>query len=330
MKSFRYFVLIIFFNFSALVICDNSNLIVVEDLQIENSTQLGIEHDYTLCTKLAWNDKCVHDHRAKKCLNHGVWSKTSHGLKSMCICLVDYSGRTCNISNAAKNVSLNYEKILNECFLLDLYAQDEVTATGYVLHFSQGKNASYDKLLVKLVGDLWKELSPEAGYLKNFDYNSIFNDKANAGYTIEKLRFYNRYFNRVFDRNFSRLRKVLKALKISFKKSSSYKEMRSNANLFVENWLASNNSFKVFDSNGQKVKNETKTTLSLLSKINGNFDRKKDYNLKSLNLIQHSMITQWDLMIDYGFWYLTNALTYPTYRAKHFKGMKKQKVQIEK
>ena len=229
------------------------------------------------------------------CMNNGT-----KDVFSACICLIGFSGPTCEQTVDA-HVTYMYQRVLNASFSLDYYVKNvwdsSVAPVQYVLHFPNGKQVGYDQLLTGLVAALWSEISPEAFFLSVYDYNAAQNASS-----LQKITLYTKYVYSGFNGLFARLRKVLTQLRASFTKSSCYKEIRLNANAFMSDWLkANNNSYRVTASAGVNVKNELNSALGLLSKHEGPMG----------DALHKSMAKQWDMVVDYGFWHLTNTLTYP-------------------
>lgn len=211
-----------------------------------------------------------------------------------CICLVDFTGETCETKLESNET--NYEKILNHSFCVETYINQT---------FSNG-TVSYDELLVTLLDEIWGEISPLEEFLHNFEYESLFN-----GSNAQMVKLYAKQSMLEFQAKFELYEQVLDSLIDYFNTTS----IAAEANKFVDEWNKTLNGEQqsarhlLCEPTVEKIKNFLNESFCIASHL---YECKRNNQVEGLEeqveTLKNSTDKAWDKVIEYGFWHVTHQL----------------------
>ena len=240
-----------------------------------------------------------------------------------CICFFNYKGHCCDTQIDA-NISTYYEQILNGTFDIDTYAPQKWANAKFV---SKGKFfkmlslddpaesnetlIDYNSFIDTIVGNYWKLIDPQGTYMRTIDYDCFWNG-TNVGSQVQQMKLYTQRISQGMTRNFRTYRQALKLIAGLFKNSSDV--ILRKASEFGKTQLYSN-----FTQWEVEIKQEVGLALNWTCALYADYgayvkegvDMTNDTQAKLMGIlwdIKNSTFKYYDMVNDYGYWYLINKL----------------------
>jgi hypothetical protein len=214
--------------------------------------------------------------------------------------------------------------------------------SNFTVHF-QNVSANFEELLITLVDEIWSEISPEQAFLRDFNYSCISKmSERQIGSLAQKLKFYAKHVVKNFESNFYVYKDVLSLLHVHLVNRSS--EVKVYAIKFIDEWNKNwvnvqNDTFSVGQVVEQGMVEQVLNTSQVINKMRDGLNQtygiachfyhcvynhthnehgsivESESNEDLVHQVQgvieqirNATCKNWNMVVDYGFWFLTNRL----------------------
>lgn len=265
---------------------------------------------------------------------------------SRCICLVGYTGEKCEtlIENKFDYKEMLENTFTMKSYIVNHYFEngtaknmdismtnttsDEIVSVNSLVAVSADN--TYERFWTEMVDHLWSEILPEHHFMRNFTCDQFSESK--IGSDLQRLFYFSKYIEENFETRMEVMETVLSKMKSLLQQQGSL--VKKDALSFLTEWknyLIDNGSSKVKGDKQLRVRkvsqsqlmkemtDQMEKTFTLTRSLYEKFltrqeedimeDPERVAELKEVfEEVKMSSMKSWNMVVDYGFWFLTYNL----------------------
>ena len=264
---------------------------------------------------------------------------------SKCICLVDFTGETCETSMEKHR---DYKEMLENSFTMKHYLKNHYFENGTAknMDVSMMNNSdveivsvnslvavkagnTYERFWTELVDHLWSEILPEHHFMRNLTCDQFIESR--IGTDLQRMFYYSKYIQENFKTRMEILEMVLVKMKSLLRERAAL--VKKDALSFLTEWK----NFLVKTPEMRSIKQEMPvrklSQKELMKEINDQIEKtftltrslyekyltRQEEDImenpeklaelgKMFEAVKMSAMKSWNMVVEYGFWFLTYNL----------------------